>query len=113
MDPVLAIVRRETWEEARFAGELRTPSLETEGFIHLSLPWQVVAVANRVYPGTLGLVLLVIDPGRLTAELRYETAKNGDDYPHLYGPLNASAVLEALNFPPGPDGRFALPEKLA
>ena len=108
---IVNIARREQWEQERRAGAYRGTTLDAEGFIHCSDPDQVVAVANALYAGQQGLVLLCIDPARLQAELRYELAKNGQRYPHIYGPLNVDAVTQVLEFTP--DGRFALPPGLA
>lgn len=108
MDVILCIAPLERWKAAQEAGTYRTESLEDEGFIHASTLGQVCTVAERVYPGRQDLVLLRIDPARLTAELRYEGKPGGELYPHLYGPLNLDAVLEAVPFGPGPDGRFHL-----
>lgn len=72
-------------------------TLEEEGFIHASRRDQVQGVFDRYYAG-LGedLVLLTIDPARLTdADVRVE-AVGADTYPHVYGPINRSAVLEAV-----------------
>lgn len=85
-----------------------TPSLDTEGYIHLSKPDQVTRVAN-LYRGRTDLVLLCVDPDRLTAELRYEALTTGAPFPHLYGPLNLDAVVRVVPFPPLPDGTFQLP----
>jgi ribosomal-protein-serine acetyltransferase len=108
------------WEAAQAAGQYRAPSLETQGFIHLSREGQVVPVADALYRGQQGLALLCVDPSRLRAELKYEppdgTAPAVDDqtslFPHLYGPLNLDAVLRVLDFPAGDDGRFSLPADL-
>ena len=55
-------------------------------------------------------MLLVIDPGRLDAEVRYEDVPGAElPFPHIYGPLNTGAVLAAVPFAPGPDGTFGFP----
>jgi uncharacterized protein (DUF952 family) len=43
-------------------------------------------------------------------EIRYEAVPGQDrPYPHIYGPLNTDAVVEARPFRPGPDGEFSGP----
>jgi uncharacterized protein (DUF952 family) len=107
---ILHITDRDDWEAARSAGEYRLDSLEAEGFIHCSTPEQVLGPANELYRGRTGLVLLVIDPSRLSARLVYEDLANaGQAFPHIYGPLNLDAVTRVVPFPPGPDGSFDLP----
>jgi uncharacterized protein (DUF952 family) len=102
---IFHITTRAEWETALRAGEYRAPSLETEGFIHLSQRHQVAGVANAVYRGVPDLVLLSVDPERLAAPLRYEQGVHADErFPHLYGPLELSAVVDVLPFPEGPDG---------
>lgn len=108
MDTLFHICARSDWEEARRRGEYRTASLESEGFIHLSTPDQVAATADRFYRGQTGLVLLVIDAGRLLPEVRYEAA-DGALFPHLYGPLPLGAVMGVSEFEPGEGGGFDAP----
>jgi uncharacterized protein (DUF952 family) len=79
------------WSAAREAGVYAAPSLESEGFIHLSFEHQWQKTANRFYRDTPNLVLLAVVAGRLGAEVRFEAA-DGDEFPHLYGPLLVSAV---------------------
>jgi uncharacterized protein (DUF952 family) len=120
MSLLLHIAPLRDWEEARSVGVYAPPSLKKEGFIHLSSASQVVGVANAFYREQPSLVLLVIDSGRLTSELRWEApahpagaaappTSEEDEFPHLYGPLNMEAVVRVLDFAPGPDGNFALP----
>ncbi|MDB4953476.1 MAG: hypothetical protein JWO36_1045 [Myxococcales bacterium] len=103
------ITKRVAWEAAQRAGEYRAPSLETEGFIHLSTDRQWVTTANRFFRGQRELVLLTIREDRLRAEVRYEAA-DGDSFPHLYGPLNLDAVAGALALPVANDGSIGIPE---
>ncbi|MEH2626356.1 uncharacterized protein (DUF952 family) [Bradyrhizobium sp. AZCC 1719] len=99
------------WAAAK-SGEYRSPSFDSEGFIHCSTPDQVVEVANYLFRGQRGLVLLVIDPDRVISPIRYEDAGNGKLYPHIYGPLNPSAVVAVEPFEPSADGTFELPKRL-
>lgn len=97
-----------TWSRIRQRGQLAPdPGL---GFIHLSTPEQVHLPANRLYRGHRDLVLLHIDPARLHAPLRWERGTETDPaemvFPHLYGPLPASAVIKVSAYRPGPDGAF-------
>lgn len=106
---LLHITTREAWDLATAAGEYRASTLETEGFMHMSEPNQVVASAERHCRGLPDLVLLCIDPQRLIAELRYELAPaRGELFPHLFGPLNLEAVIAVLDLPETTDG-FTLP----
>lgn len=113
--PITHITTRAAWAQAQAAGEYRHPSLETQGFIHFSepVPEQLLAVANVLFAGQRGLVLLVVDPNSLTAPLHYEEYEPGSQhFPHLYGPLNLDAVERVLKFEPDTDGRFSLPDDL-
>ena len=55
---------------------------------------------------------------RLSATVRVEapvppTGGDADErFPHVYGPIEVGAVTDVVDFPCGPDGRFALPARL-
>jgi uncharacterized protein (DUF952 family) len=99
------------WRLGLQRGELRPESLGANGFVHLSTPEQVHLPANRLYAGRTDLVLLRIDPARLSSEIKWEPGVATDPdamvFPHLYGPLPADAVINVTSYRPGPDGRFA------
>jgi uncharacterized protein (DUF952 family) len=113
MSVIFHIARREQWARGKRVGLYMGDTLGTEGFIHSSAPQQVLKVANRVFRGRKGLVLLCIDPEKVRPEIRYEAAQDGEEYPHIYGPLNVDAVVQALRFEPGEDGTFVLPREAA
>src|SRR4051794_20840067 len=84
-------------------------SLEDEGFIHCSFGNQVQGIADLVYHGRRDVILLVINRSALDAEVRVESAQDGDQaYPHVYGPIAAEAVVEARDVPVGPDGQLMI-----
>jgi uncharacterized protein (DUF952 family) len=102
---IIHICSPTAWEKALLAGEYRTTSLESQGFIHCSLPAQIEWVANQYYRGQADLILLWINPAHLTSSLRWEQA-DGKVFPHVYGPLNLEAVIFIQPYNPGPDGTF-------
>ena len=112
------ITTRQAWYEAQQRGEYRAESLESEGFIHCSTQTQVLPVAEKYYQGQQDNLLLVIDPIRLTSELRWEPPSGGapppgvpegELFPHIYGPINLDAVVKVLDLESNPDGSYQLP----
>jgi len=83
---------------------------DTEGFIHCSAGDELMLqVANRYYRAAPGdFVLLLIDPSRLTSELRWE--QPGDDlapqFPHVYGPIDHGAIVAVRQMRRAESGEF-------
>lgn len=99
------------WRLAQERGEHRPESLDASGFVHLSIPEQVHLPAHRLYAGRTDLVLLSIDPARLTSPVRWEPGVASDPdamvFPHLYGALPLAAVINVTPYRPDAEGRFA------
>ena len=110
---ILHITTHEAWEQAKETGVYRGDTLDSEGFIHCSTVAQVIGVANARFRGRTDLILLGIDTGKLTPEVRWEAAEHGEVFPHIYGPLNVGAVVKVFTLEPGADGRFPFPEHVA
>ncbi|MEW1646920.1 MULTISPECIES: DUF952 domain-containing protein [unclassified Streptomyces] len=100
--PVLHITERALWDAARehgsYAWSTRGRTLQEEGFIHCSTRDQLPRVAAFLYGSYDGpdeLVVLVVDPARLDAPLRYEAPKpGGEEFPHVYGVIPVDAVVD-------------------
>jgi glutathione S-transferase len=107
------------WDQAQQDGEYRTStrgrSLSEEGFIHASTAAQVLPVANAVYlDEQQDLVLLVLDTSLIGAEIRREPVPGWTDpFPHIYGPLDVAAVVQAVPLERDPAGNFRWPAGLA
>jgi len=90
---------------------VRPPSLVSAGFVQLSTPDQVHLPAEALYAGRRDLVLLVVDPFRLTDPVRWEPGDpahpTGMLFPHVYGPLPVTAVIAVV--PYRPPVRLSLP----
>jgi len=118
---ILHITSKNEWLEAQQRGEYTAPSLETEGFIHCSTEKQVLHVANAFYRGKNDIVLLVLDESKLEPELKWEAPagtpaagiSESDLFPHIFGPINLTAVASVLDFEPdSAQGTFSLPSTL-
>ena len=82
-------------------------SLKTEGFIHCSNRDQVARLANLFYAAAGELLVLCINADVLGDRLRDEGPGVGETFPHVYGPIERSAVLAVTPLRRGPDGRWA------
>lgn len=79
-------------------------SLVAEGFVHCSadVP-SALAVADARFSGVPDLLVLVIDETRLGAEVRREGPAAA--FPHVYGPVERSAVVRVQAVARDSDGR--------
>ena len=68
-------------------------SFAKEGFIHCCSADQLEGVLHRYFSGKIDLLLLKIDPEKLSAELKYEPSTNQELFAHIYGHLNKEAVI--------------------
>ncbi len=110
---ILHITKQESWIEAKRNGRYIAESLPKQGFIHCSTPEQVISVANFLFRGQQGLVLLCVDEARLDAEVKYENLEGGQKlFPHVYGPIPCDVVVDVLPLRPSDDGAFSLPPGL-
>ena len=108
---IFHLTYKDAWESARPVGEYAAPSLSEEGFIHCSkdIP-QLLKVAARLYPGDTDLLVLDVDLEKLTSPLKNEPSRSGEIYPHIYGTLNADAVVRERALKVDADGGHYLEE---
>ena len=99
------------WAATPAKAPYRAASLQTEGFIHCSgNRATLLTVGNTFYRNQPGeWLVLVIDEAAVDAPVQWDPV--GDThFPHVYGPLNRSAVIAVKPFPRSTEGAFALPD---
>ncbi len=108
--PIFHLAEPSQWAAAVAAGRYETSTrgrtLAQEGFIHASYAGQWPVVRRRFYADvTAPLLLLTIDPERLTSPLLVEVGDpdTGEQFPHVYGPLNPEAVVSVERLDPPHD----------
>lgn len=110
---IYKICPEDLWRAAEAAGVFDgSPVDHKDGYIHFSTANQVVETAARHFTGERGLLLIGIDPSRLSDALRYEPSRGGELFPHLYDRLNLDAVVSVALLPVGDDGRHVFPPGL-
>ena len=80
-----------------------------DGYIHLSCGSQLAATLDRHFRGVEGLMLVAVDLSRLGDTVRWEPARGGQLFPHIYGCLPVEAVVSVAAVERGADGAVRLP----
>ena len=138
---IYKLMTNSEWELARAEGVYRGSAQDLrDGFIHLSTAGQIAETARKHYSGVPDLVLLAVDIEMLenlrTPEeegagsalpasplvregeckgcpsLRWERARGGDLFPHLYTNLPVTAVQNITPTPLADDGTLIIPSDL-
>lgn len=100
-------------DRSSFDFDLSPPSLQLEGFVHLSAQHQVLKTADRWMSHCPTPRLLVLDAERLADKLVWEdTHGHGEEFPHYYAPLPADSIVAVGLLRRGTDGRCRWPDPL-
>lgn len=79
-----------------------------EKFIHCSTIEQLPGVLQRYYKNAGEVVKLTINEEKLTTQPIYEAAANGEEFPHIYGGINKSAITEIKKLVEISEGKYTL-----
>ena len=98
------------WREAERDGTFRGSASDIgDGFIHFSTAEQAVETAAKHFAGQYDLLLISVAISKLGDALKWEPARGGALFPHLYADLDLTAVIRVDSLPLGPDGRHKFP----
>ncbi|MBE0414242.1 DUF952 domain-containing protein [Yoonia sp.] len=90
---IYKIFRAPEWAELQAKGATAGAPIDvTDGYVHFSTAETVAETAAKYFAGQDGLVLLALEADRLDA-LKWEPARGGLLFPHLYRPLRMDDVL--------------------
>jgi uncharacterized protein (DUF952 family) len=116
------LVTASDWQRLGASGGYAPESLGREGFVHCAADEaQTLAVARGFFAQLREpLLLLAIDPSRLSARVVFEAAApaggvampaaEAERFPHVYGPIERTAIAGIAALGHG-DGRFAWPAR--
>ena len=113
MTTVYKIVTADLWRAAEQSGVFTGAGIDlNDGFIHLSTGAQARRTTRLYFAGQDDLVLVAVDAARLGEALKFEPSRDGDLFPHLYGPLPLEAVRSVRPLPVGTDGHHVFPDDI-
>ena len=108
---IYKICSASAWREAERQGVYRGSEVDLiDGFIHFSTAQQVESTAAKHFSGQKGLFLIAVDADALGDNLRWEPAREGALFPHLYAEFDLIAVIEVFDMPLRSDGTHKIPE---
>lgn len=88
MSRIYKILRADEFSELEEKKQTNGAAIDiSDGYIHFSTMETVAETAKKYFSGETGLKLLAYDPAEMGEALRYEPARGGALFPHLYGPL--------------------------
>ena len=80
-----------------------------DGYIHLSTAAQLTATVDKHYAGQADLHVAEVDLVALGDAIRWERARDDQEFPHLYGELPLDAVVAYSPLERDEDGTVRLP----
>jgi len=110
---IYKLLRAGEWVALSRAGEMAgSPADLADGFIHFSTAAQLPGTLAKHFAGERGLVLAAAEADALGNALRWEAARGGILFPHLYRGLRLPDLLWRRVLADGPEGAL-LPGGLA
>ncbi len=101
---IYKVCSRSVWEEIRTLTSWNGSAHDRrDGFIHFSTASQLEGTVRKHYAGQTDLMLLAIDADSLGESLKWEPSRDGDLFPHLYGPLLISSIEAAQDLAMSPE----------
>jgi uncharacterized protein (DUF952 family) len=88
------IFTADQWSRFQVEGVFNGAPIDlADGYIHLSTADQVEGTLQKHFAGQQGLVIAEIDLDQLGPAVRWEPARGGALFPHVYGAISDGAVL--------------------
>ena len=98
------------WQEAERSGAFRgSDDDRRDGFIHFSTAAQVAETAAKHFSGQQDLLLIRVNADNLGERLKWEPSRGEALFPHLYGELELTAVMQVDALPLGAGNRHVFP----
>lgn len=105
MTLIYKILPRAAWTTAQATGIFSGSPIDLrDGFIHFSTVEQVKDTARLHFRGQTDLLVLEVPTEILGPELKWEPSRDGQLFPHLYGPLATDFVIRVCDAPVDAEG---------
>lgn len=90
------VLTADQWGQFQAEGVFKGAPVDlTDGYIHLSSADQLEETIAKHFARQSGLVVATVDLAALGDTVKWEESRGGALFPHIYGLLPMSAVIEA------------------
>ena len=104
------MARKAEWDAAQAAGFYQGAAEDrVDGFIHFSTAIQVKESAKKHRTSDPNLILVACNSDALGENLKWEEARGGALFPHLYGDILLNTIVWAEPLPLDADGMHIFP----
>jgi uncharacterized protein (DUF952 family) len=110
---IYKVLTSEQWAAAEAGGPVQAPIDMQDGYVHFSTAAQLQDTLSKWFRGQRGCVLLSFDAGDFGPQLRWEAARGGDLFPHVYGEVRASQARSRWSLEMGSDSAPLAPDEVA
>lgn len=98
---VTKLLRAAEWAQFQAMGEFAGSADDLrDGYIHMSPPDQLAATAAKWFADEVGVMAVTFNTDALGDALRWEPARGGVLFPHLYRPLRMTEIVDVAPFCP-------------
>jgi len=112
MTRIYKICDRNEWQAAVMAGVYGGSEHDKrDGFIHFSTANQLPGTLAKHYAGRNGLLLIALDSEALGGALKWEPARDGALFPHLYAAMPVGAAIWSKPLVLDENGVHILPDE--
>jgi uncharacterized protein (DUF952 family) len=101
---IYKVLTAEQYASAKAGGPVEAPIDVADGYVHFSTATQLQGTLSKWFKGQTDCVLLAFDADDFSAQLKWEKARDGDLFPHVYGQVSASQAIAIWQLDTGPDG---------
>ena len=107
---IYKILTREQWQTMQQSGTLVGAPIDLQdGYIHFSTATQTSETLAKYFGAQSGLELLEVSVDKVSANLKWETSRNDQLFPHLYAKLQLDEVNRHWTLDLDSDGVHILP----
>lgn len=101
---IYKVLTADQWAAAEAGAPVQAPVDITDGYVHFSTAGQLQATLSKWFRGQTGCLLASFDADDFGQDLKWEPARDGDLFPHVYGRVSAKQAKAIWLLETGPDG---------
>lgn len=109
---IYKVLTGDQWAAAERGELVQAPIDVTDGYVHFSTCTQIQGTLSKWFRGQQGCVLAAFYADEFGPDLKWEKARGGQMFPHVYGPVRATQAHALWLLEMGEDGAPLAPDEV-